>query len=363
MTTFIKVLEDRAQLEKWGKRMVGVGLAARQQDLLFGLTPHIPVLTTIHGPGQPSASGTSQCVCGSPLNRYGDCEEEKRSKGAVDELVQAAMDAASSSAKATIGTTWHSLTQRCDEGKDLGPMPADLDQAMQRYIAATKGWEWVHIEQLMVLDEYRVAGTPDRIARIPGVDGLVIVDLKTGASTLRFGMREVAMQLAGYSRSVLYNHETGVRAAVPDLRTDIGVVIALNPVSFEVTLRQVNLDAGWKACQVAAWVKDWRQQKNIDTSFEVAIAGQATLAAEAEAYNQTLSQGDVLDGMVVDYPAPTPEAISQGIRHCRTREALIGLWETAAKAGSWTERHTAEAKVRLEDIAGDQAQLAHIRAS
>ncbi|NNG20520.1 hypothetical protein HJ590_13280 [Naumannella sp. ID2617S] len=339
MTSFIKVLEDRNQLEKWGKRMVGVGLAARQADLLFGLTPHIPVLTSIHGPGQPNAAGAVTCVCGSPLNRYGDCEEEKRSKGAADELVQAAMDAASSSAKATIGTTWHSLTQRCDEGKDLGAMPDHLEKAIQRYVAVTRGWEWVHIEQLMVLDDYQVAGTPDRIARIPGVDGLVIVDLKTGASTLRFGMREVAMQLAGYSRSVLYNHETNLRMAVPDLRTDIGVVIALNPVTYDITLRQVDLDAGWKACQVAAWVKGWRKQKNIDAEFTPPSQQQLLM------------------------PSADPEAISQGIRHCRTREALIGLWESAAAAGGWTEQHTAEAKVRLKDIAGDQAQIAHIRAS
>ncbi|WP_298045709.1 hypothetical protein [uncultured Citricoccus sp.] len=331
VTTFVSTLEDRAQLEKWAKRMVGVGLAARQADLLFGLTPHVPVLVQPHG-ATVNTDGEQACACGSPLNKYGDCQAERDAKRGADELIQQALDAAAVKAKANIGTAWHAITQKLDEGGDPGQLPPGYDKALQAYADITRGWQWLHIEQLMVCDEFAVAGTPDRIAIIPGL-GPTIVDLKSGASTLKFGMATVAMQLACYSRSLLYNHETGARSGVDGLNQDIGVVVALSPFSLDVELRTVDLQAGWEACRHAAFVRDWRKRKDLAGPFSPATADGPPPVAPAKPLR-----------------APTREAITQAIRHCRTREALLALWQASAEKGAWDDTHTEQAKHQLAHL-------------
>ena len=65
--------------------------------------------------------------------------------------------------------------------------------------------------------------------------GPFVCDLKTGPATLKYGALKVAMQLAVYARSNLYNPETG-RRQPHSARTDKGLVIALDSDTAQVGL-------------------------------------------------------------------------------------------------------------------------------
>ena len=85
-TTWASTLEDRWNLERWGKRMVALGLADRP-DLLMAVS----------------------------VNR-GD-------KDRLNALCDDAVEAAKASAAATVGTSMHQLTDMVDRGDELNDPP------------------------------------------------------------------------------------------------------------------------------------------------------------------------------------------------------------------------------------------------
>src|SRR5690606_11260548 len=125
--------------------------------------------------------------------------------------------------------------------------------------------------------ELKIGGTHDRTVRYQGRD--YIADIKTGS--VEFGALKIAMQLAVYSRSVLYDPATRERTPL-EVDQDRAIVIHLPAGQGRCDLHWVDIAAGWEAVQVATQVRRWRKRRGLltpltdvsltDVSAEIAAA-------------------------------------------------------------------------------------------
>lgn len=216
-TTFIDVLGDRNKLEKWKQRKTAIGLSMRSDLLLRVAT-------------------------------------EKRNNDALDKICEWALQAAGSDAAANIGTAIHSLTEQIDRG-ETPEIPEAFAKDIQAYLHAMKPYTIGAIEVFVVNDDLKVGGTFDRI--VHGLEPLV-ADLKTGSITYDAG--KIAMQLAVYAHSQIYNIETGERTKL-DASQERGLVIHLPQGEGRCQVLEADLVAGWEGAQLAADVWAWRAKK------------------------------------------------------------------------------------------------------
>ena len=129
------------------------------------------------------------------------------------------------------------------------------------YIEATRHWQWLEIERLVVVDPHMVAGTPDRIGMYRGRGRPKIADLKTGAS-VEHSMGAIAVQLAIYAHANAI-YDNGERLPMPDVDLERAVVIHLPVGAGTCTLYEVDIAAGWEAFQLAMTVRDWRKRRDL----------------------------------------------------------------------------------------------------
>lgn len=223
VTTLVKTIEDTSNLNKWKIRQVMKGLVSRK-DLLLSV-----------------AAATDKRT----LNDLGD---------------QCA-DAAAISAKANTGTAVHSLTEAVDRGEPIPDFLDEITKAMlEAYREAMKPFKVKEIELFVVNDKLKAAGTLDRLLQVPGVEGFVIGDVKTG--NIEYGALAIAAQLATYARSSRYNTKTGARG---ELRANAcrGLIIHLPQVEniedVSCDLYWVDLEEGWEAASLAGQVHQKRK--------------------------------------------------------------------------------------------------------
>jgi predicted RecB family endonuclease len=221
-TTFVDVLDDKYNLQKWMQRMVALGLSVRP-DLQLAVSAH------------------------------------SDDKSRLDKICDEAKEAATASAAATTGTALHALTERLDRGQDVGVVPDAYLADLAAYQAATEHLEAVHIEQFCVLDSLKIGGTPDRVVTYNGKR--YIADVKTGS--IDYGALKIAMQLAVYARSQTYDHHTKGRGD-HGAEMDKGIIIHLPAGTGTCTLHWVDLLAGWEAVKVAKVVREWRSKRFAD---------------------------------------------------------------------------------------------------
>ncbi|MEU7905901.1 hypothetical protein [Actinoplanes sp. NPDC049118] len=233
-------MEDKTQLTAWSKRMVLAG-AARSPDLLAQARSLDPA--------------------------------DPQHKQPLNALAERAANAAGSASRRDHGTHLHTLSEYVDRGEPL-PAHSAADVAdMAAYKLATVHLDVIHVERLVVVDDLRVAGTPDRISYYdgPGPDGdyltgNLITDLKTGS--LQHGTLKFAMQLAVYSRGQFYDHTTGARSPLPQVNPHWGLIIHLTPGSAICTVHWIDLALGWDAVQVARQVRAMRSRKSVLKQFD-----------------------------------------------------------------------------------------------
>lgn len=278
-TTFISVLEDRYKLERWKQRQVAVGMAVRP-DLVLKAA---------------SANGD---------------------KNLLEEVVDAATEAAGSTTASTTGSAVHKLTEHIDRGDDVVVPPtaqADIDA----YRDTTKHLTVREVEVFVVNDDLQVGGTFDRIVEVDG--HRIITDIKTGR--IDYGASEIAMQLAVYSRSLRYWPSGGKREDL-DVDTSRGLIIHLPAGAGECSLHWADLDAGWRGVQIAREVWQWRSRKG-------------------------------LLGAAAPLPPLTEEELRHAIAGAGGRGELERLW--AAHESIWTGAHTDAARARLRDLEASPA--------
>lgn len=272
-TRYVDALEDTYNLGRWQQRMVAVGLSQRP-DLLLAAAAH------------------------------------RENKDKLNDVCDQAREAAGASAAATTGTALHKILERLDLGEPLGAIPAAYQADVEAYHKATVGIEHEHVEELMVSDELKVAGTPDRLARWRGK--LTVFDLKTGS--IEYAMGKIEMQLAVYSRSWIYNVETGERTRI-DIDQDVALIAHLPAGSGRCELLEVDIARGWKGVELARELRAWRALKHLTRPIQ----------ANARPFYDR-----ILDASTVD--------------------ELTAVWREAKAEGAWTDELTTTAAQRKAQL-------------
>lgn len=253
-TTVAETIDDRYNLERWKMRQVAHGI---------GLRTDLYALAASHHPDTD--------------------------RGTYDRLCEQALEASKSSAAASQGTALHRFTERLDQQAiGLDDIPGQWRQLAETYqtTLARNGLiiDPERIEQIVIHDDYTVAGTCDRIATIP--DGrTVIADLKTGKS-LNWSWLAISIQLAIYAfHTATYDPATDTRGPRVDVDRDIAVVIHLPASGPDVgacQLYQVDLAAGWDAFLTAVAVRGHRKNaKALAAPLQIATPGYDPVIARA----------------------------------------------------------------------------------
>lgn len=292
-TTLAKTVADTFAINQWGKRMVAKGLTLR---------PDLRAL-----------------VAATPLD-----DRDTLNKACAD-----AEAAAGAKVSANLGTARHALTELMDRGQPLPPLEPEeeRDLAAYRKVLADEGIEVLSdwIERTVVLPEYDVAGTLDRIVRMP--DGsLRIADLKTGAD-LSYGWGEICIQLRIYAAAQwAYDYKATdpekAWLAMPKVDQNIGLVIHLPVGKGEAMTYDVNLKAGQEGLDLAFKTKEWRKKKNLAVPRQKAVAGLP--AAE---------------GTPVAVAPATP---MERVLAATNKATLAALWDELTGSGARPEAWTAE---------------------
>lgn len=313
-TTLANTMEDTLNLGKWQQRMVAVGLASR---------PDLLLRASSLGPEPPKLVVAPDGVTWTTNPRRRPWSDD------MDSTCESAQEAARAHAKATVGTALHALTQAMDVDTGEVPIvPQEYLPHLAAYGAATDGWTWLAVERFVVLDDIQVAGTPDRIAIVPGLERPVIADLKTG--DVEYGLGKIAIQLACYSRARFYDHRTGQREPLPEVDQDLGLVVALDATTGRCEVHQVDLQAGWEGAQLALEVRAWRRKRGLLKPWQPrgATNGQAPIPMDT----------------------PVVPTLLEAVRTAETNEVLTELWKS--HRADWTPELTAAAKIRKADLAG-----------
>lgn len=262
-TTYIDVLDDKSNLEAWQMRMVLVGVA-RKTDLLNDVT-------TLYSEQQAAEIVLRDLAPGSGPEILDEAKAAvKEPKDALNRKAQVAKETAGAEDKADKGTELHALSELVDTGQEL-PHKISFEDVLDldAYKRVSEGFRIVHMEKLVVCDELKVGGTPDRVSQwfgdepLVAPDGhefrpgeLIITDLKTG--TTEYGGLKMAMQLAIYANSVLYDHEDGSRQPLGNINRKWGIIMNVPAGTGRGTLLWADLELGWEAVQVAGMVRKMR---------------------------------------------------------------------------------------------------------
>jgi hypothetical protein len=245
-------------------------------------------------------------------------------KQQLDEIGERALEAGQANYASTIGTALHSLTEKIDRGEPLGYVPEEYRADIAAYQATTADMTRVSIEEMVVLDDLKVAGTPDLVVKYKGKQ--YIADKKTGSVDFPLKM---ATQLAIYSRGRVY-HPDGTRRVL-QADEDRGIILHLAARTGQCIPYWIDLTVGWEAVQLALQVRDMRKRKHLLTPFEeIEIADAMKVLTEA--------------GLVTAPADPILEAIYNASSYLELKQLF------KANESTWTELHTAAAAERKKQL-------------
>lgn len=262
-TTFIDVLQDEFLLKQWGKRNTAWGMAQRP-DLQIAAA-------SVKPDSHPEAT----------------LEDKKE----LNRIAAEAGNYAGDMFKATIGSSLHRLTHTMDRGEELGHVPERWVGDLKAYAEWEKssGVQWVSVESFRALNDwvrhlkdcnhkppryggncecFGVAGTVDRIGWYKG--RLRIFDIKTGSDYNKLGH---AMQLAMYAHMKPYIFPGDVIGEDEDeIDLKVGHIIYLPEGQGKCYVEPMDLDLGWRACNIAKLVwqaRDWNPVIERDIELEL----------------------------------------------------------------------------------------------
>jgi hypothetical protein len=279
-TTIAKVLDGGGGLMDWKATMTVTGLLLRP-----GLRAQWEALMAQEkgDPWYHSQQGKANC---------------KR-------LVEDCATVGGASDRAQIGIALHKITALVDSGKEPH-LTADTarDVAAYQEGLVANGITLVPgaIELTVALDTYQVAGTFDRLVRVPGRELPLVADLKTGAN-LDYSWQSFAVQLAIYSRAeAIYEQgpaqdgSLDQRHPMPAVDQEFGLVLWLNAGSANLEVYEVDLNAGWEAFTHSMWTRGWRNKKVSYTFMPGPTSLESQLAASLQVVATAQSrQGGLLD--------------------------------------------------------------------
>ena len=201
-----------------------------------------------------------------------------RSEGRKD-LRERAIQLGRGEEAADLGTALHALAHRFETEPGF-PVPEPHATDLACYILArdNAGLTSTHFEVTICADEWRAAGTADRIYQatrplvLPDGSTLepgqsVIGDLKTGAK-LTYNVPGFCIQMALYADGVFYDVETDVRSPMPSgLRTDWGLLVHLPAGQGRCDFHWCDLETGRHGARVVQLVRAWRHRDDFIGDF------------------------------------------------------------------------------------------------
>lgn len=204
VTSFNKVVHDRANLEAWTLREI-VDELPRHPDLVAAV-----------------------------LTANGD-------KKKLNKIVKQIRDRRGMDRAATLGSAIHAATEAVQSGQpvpNLGDYQADVDA----YLKAVEPFLVIDREQFGISDTYGICGSWDGTFQIKRSGRLPFrFDIKTGSVNLGY-LDEIAQQLASYTVMVPYDQSTGERAEPIELDVTRGLVVKVWPGQAQVDLIWVPLE-------------------------------------------------------------------------------------------------------------------------
>lgn len=259
-----------------------------------------------------------------------DREEKK-------ELRNKALDKGSANERADQGTGLHAMTVRAEDATDVSFDPPEIFAAdLDAYKSALNTYGLVSemTEVHMVNDNFRAAGTADRIFRVtkrlqtpsgrwiePG--DLLIGDLKTGAK-LDFSLPNYAVQVALYAYGKLYDIHSERRLATPPIDTGWGVLIHMPVGTGRCDVLWVDLEVGMFGAWLAKEVKEWRKKWKNGTHDCPPIP--APSADPVEALVEAFPGATEIVVSLEDMAAYCQARISTIGQHDQAKTTLIARW-------------------------------------
>jgi len=225
-TTIANSLDDASALTAWKMRMAAIGLTTRP-DILLSINA---------------------------------AQEDKL---AVNSLIEDAMEVAGANKAANIGTAIHAFAEKLDLGQELGVILPEWLPDLKAYEETTKILNKKYVEQFVVLDKYKIAGTPDRLVEYNGE--LFIADIKTGRID---HSNNIAIQLAIYANGLPYDVATASRGTWGEVNKEKAIIIHLPAGTGICKLMWIDIKEGFKGLQLAMKARKWRDQKGLATTFE-----------------------------------------------------------------------------------------------
>lgn len=224
------LLEDRFFLERWSTRMLLRGVI---------VSDHVARLLSLTDPSDDQA---------------------------LDRIARRARDEAGAGDAADVGTAVHRLLELLDtDAITLDEVDPRHHRLVEVYRSTLEeaGLRPVDAEVLTITDEWRTAGSADRIFERP--DGSrVIGDLKTGARLYSRSL-SIPVQIATYASGLRYDPTTGRRTEIPDLDRSVGLVIHLPAGASTPTcdLWSVDVEATIPLCRLADGVRRARDADDL----------------------------------------------------------------------------------------------------
>lgn len=289
-TTIAKTLDDGAGLIGWSKRMVALGLASRPD--LLGLVASI----------------------------------DAADRSTLNELCDRAAEAGGSTVRRDQGTAIHAALEKSWHDPSAAPamFAAEVKAAHDALHAAGLRVVEHMAERMVVVDEYKIAGTFDLVLT-DGTD-LYVADVKTGSSLL--GALSFAIQLSIYANADhLYTQGAAadgsedVREPMPLLNKSKGVVLHIQPGADVCDLHWIDLGLGAEALKLAMRVREIRKSKPLTSIVP---------ATEPKPVDRDTETAVAIEMLVASFPGA--ELLVTGEWRAWMRQRIANIIEAGHKA-------------------------------
>ena len=190
---------------------------------------------------------------------------------------------------ADLGTALHALAHRFETEEGF-PVPEPHASDIACYVGQldAAGLESTHFECTICADQWRAAGTADRIYQatrelhLPDGSSLepgqsVIGDLKTGKK-LTYNVPGFCIQLAIYADGCFYDVDTDERSPLPDgMRLDWGLLVHLPAGQATCTFHWVDLEVGRLGARIVQQVRKWRKRDDFLAEFAFPVSDEVAV--------------------------------------------------------------------------------------
>jgi len=269
-------IPDEARRDQWGRYLVVPPIGGKP----VGFTRATTVAKTLDAEGGLADWRSTMAITGLMMRRGLRAQWEALiaetagdpwynspgSKAQAKALVKECQEAGGSNDRAKVGNALHAITAAVDAGKDIAHLSDETATDVAAYVAGLSqaGIQVLpeYIEQMVVLDDWQVAGTFDRVATVNGVQ--MIADLKTG-DNLEYSWLQIAVQLAIYAHAdAIYqqgnaaNGSKDQRLPMPQVDQARALVMHLPAGQGRLDLYLVDIARGWEAFQHSMWTRGWR---------------------------------------------------------------------------------------------------------